>query len=137
MNLKSHILKFGPMLAAIVVVAIWAETFITRKVFFYGLLTIGIYFLAVKPLNADPAVLAKPVVWGNLVYLGLVASLLCFVVWNWALGKLGTVRTTNLIYGQSFFTMAIAHIVLGEDITWMAILGTVILVVGMVNAVSR
>lgn len=110
--------------------------FITRKVFFYGLLTILLYFLLVEPLHFDTEIMSRPAVWGNLVYLGVVASLLCFVLWNWALGKLGTVRTTNLIYGQCFFTMVIAHFALGEEITWMAVLGTVVLIAGMINAVK-
>lgn len=108
--------------------------FITRKVFAYGLLTMGIYFMAISPLTFDFSVLSQPVVWGNLIYLGLVASLGCFVAWNWALSQLGTVRTTNLIYGQCFFTMLIAHLVLGEEITLMAIAGTVVLIIGMLMA---
>lgn len=110
--------------------------FITRKVFFYGLVTILLYFILVEPLHFDTAVMGRPAVWGNLVYLGVVASMLCFVLWNWALSRLGTVRTTNLIYGQCFFTMVIAHFALGEEITWMAVLGTVVLIAGMVNAVK-
>lgn len=109
--------------------------FITRKVFFYGLVTIAIYFLIAHPLKIDTAVLSKPVVWGNLLYLSLVASLGCFLLWNWVLSKLGTVRGTNIIYVQCFFTMMFAHIILSEKITWMAIIGSVILIIGMINAV--
>ncbi len=111
--------------------------FITRKVFFYGLVTIAVYFLVAEPLKFDTAILSRPVVWGNLLYLSLVASLGCFLLWNWSLGKLGTIRTTNLIYGQCFFTMIIANMVLGEEITWMAVLGTVVLILGMVGAVKN
>lgn len=111
--------------------------FITRKVFAYGLLSMGVYFLAVRPLDFNPSVLSKPVVWGNLLYLGLVASLGCFLMWNWAVTQLGTVRTTNIIYGQCFFTMLIAAVVLGEQITPMAVLGTVILTAGMMIAIRR
>lgn len=111
--------------------------FITRKVFGYGLLTIIPYFLLVEPLNTSGAILSLPAVWGNLVYLGLVASLGCFLAWNWCLPRLGTVRTTNLIYAQPFFTMLIAHIVLGDRITFMAVIGTIILTIGMMLAVKR
>lgn len=110
--------------------------FITRKVFAYGLITIIPYFIFVKPLDCSPEILGQPQVWGNLIYLGLVASLGCFVLWNWCLKKLGTVRTTNLIYCQPFFTMLIAALILGERITWMAILGTAILMVGMMLMVG-
>lgn len=111
--------------------------FTTRKVFGYGLLTMLPYFLFASPLNTDPAILSQPAVWGNLVYLGLIASLLCFLTWNWCLPRLGTVRTTNLIYSQPFFTMLIAYVVLGERITWMAVIGTIILIGGMMMAVKR
>lgn len=110
---------------------------ITRKVFGYGLLTMLPYFFIVSPLNTDTAILSQPAVWGNLVYLGLVASLICFLAWNWCLPRLGTVRTTNLIYSQPFFTMLIAYIILGERITWMAVIGTIILIGGMMMAVKK
>lgn len=112
----------------------YSTRFITRKVFAYGLLTIVPYFIFVKPLCTDLNVLKEPLVWGNLVYLGVVASMVCFVTWNWCLRVIGTVRTTNLIYAQPFFTMLIALLVLGERITWMAISGTVVLTVGMIMA---
>lgn len=109
--------------------------FITRKVFAYGVLSILPYFWLVEPLHLEPSVLRQPHVWGNLVYLGLVASMLCYFSWNWVLSRIGTVRATNIIYLQAFFTMLVAHLVLGELITWMAIAGSLILIVGMVMAV--
>lgn len=112
----------------------YSTRFITRKVFGYGLLTIVPYFIFVHPLCMDWNILKMPVVWGNLVYLGVVASMVCFVTWNWCLRVIGTVRTTNLIYAQPFFTMLIALLVLGERITWMAIAGTAVLTVGMIMA---
>lgn len=110
--------------------------FITRKVFGYGLLTILPWFVFVEPLQVSPQVLSQPVVWGNLVYLGLVASMLCYLVWNWLLPKLGVVKSTNIIYTQCIFTMTISAFILGDRITWMAITGTAILISGML-LVSR
>ncbi|MCQ2177247.1 MAG: DMT family transporter [Bacteroidales bacterium] len=122
---------------------------ITRKIFGYGLLTMMIYLLAIRgfgnsathpfpgPLAFDPAVMSRPAVWGNLLYLGIVASLLCFIVWNYALKELGTTRTTNIIYGQSLITMLISAIVLNERITLMAITGAIVLIAGMLLAVRK
>lgn len=110
---------------------------ITRKVFGYGLLTILPYFVFVEPLQIDRSILSNPVVWGNLLYLALVASMLCFVLWNWALKRLGTVRATNIIYIQSFFTMIASAVVLSERITIMAIAGTVVLILGMIWATKK
>lgn len=106
--------------------------FITRKVFGYGLISILPWFAFVEPLQTDPAILLKPVVCGNLLYLALVASMLCFVAWNWVLIHLGIVRATNIIYSQAVFTMIISYCVLHERITLMAISGTLILIFGMV-----
>lgn len=110
--------------------------FITRKVFGYGLLTIVPYFMMMGWPSVSPEVMGETAVWGNLVYLGLVASLGCFLAWNWALKVVGTVQTTNLIYLQPFFTMLIGYFILGETITWMAILGALILIVGMYKVVK-
>lgn len=111
--------------------------FITRKVFAYGLLTILPYFLLVSPLHADLSLISIPKVWGNLLYLGGIASMLCYYLWNWALSHLGIVRATNILYLQSFFTMLVSHIILGEQITLMAISGSVILILGMLLAVRK
>lgn len=106
--------------------------FITRKVFGYGLLSILPWFAFVEPLQTNTAILFKPIVWGNLLYLALVASMLCYVAWNWVLIHLGIVRATNVIYSQAVFTMIISYLVLHERITMMAISGTMILIFGMV-----
>lgn len=108
--------------------------FITRKVFGYGLLTILPWFLFVEPLQTGPSLLLQTKVWGNLLYLALIASMACFLVWNWVLPRLGVVRATNVVYTQCVFTMFISALVLGEQITWMAIAGTVILIMGMMLA---
>lgn len=111
--------------------------FLTRKVFAYGVLSILPYFWFVEPLQTDWTLLSQAKVWGNLLYLGLIASMLCYFLWNWVLTKLGTVRATNLIYIQCFFTMIASRIVLGERITFMAVAGTLLLILGMVMAVRQ
>ncbi len=111
--------------------------FLTRKVFGYGLLSTLPYFLFVCPLKTDAGVLGQNVVWLNLLYLALVPSLLCFFLWNWALPKLGTIRTTNMLYIQPFFTMLIAAWLLCERITPMAVVGAVVLTVGMFLAIRQ
>jgi drug/metabolite transporter (DMT)-like permease len=108
--------------------------FITRKIFIYGLLSILPYLWTQSPLQTDLTILSKPTVWVNLLYLGVVASMFCFVAWNWTLKQLGTVRATNIIYLQSFFTMFFSYLILDERITLMAICGTATLILGMYMA---
>ena len=113
----------------------YSPLFISRKLFAYGIISIAPYFI-INPLS-DRTVFSEPVVWGNLLYLGIVASMLCFVLWNWSLATVGTVKTTNLLYTQPFFTMLIACIVLGDRITVMAVIGTVLLTVGTMYTERR
>ena len=112
----------------------YSSWFISRKVFFYGLLTILPYYAIVSPLNTDVSILTRPVVYGNLLYLGSVASMFCYIMWNWTLSKLGAVKATNYLYLQSLFTMVFASLILHERITWMAIAGAAILILGMIRA---
>ena len=108
----------------------YSALFITRKVFFYGLLTIiPIQLLCHGAVQVS--LLAEPVVLGNLLFLGLIASGACYLLWNRTLNVLGTVHATNYVYLQSLVTMLAAHMVLGERITWMAVLGVAVLIGGM------
>lgn len=66
----------------------YGAAFITRKVFFYGVLTILPYYIF-YPTLPTAAVLTKPVVVGNLAFLGCLASMICFLTWNWCISKLG------------------------------------------------
>lgn len=109
----------------------YSTIFITRKVFFYGLLSI-VPVLLWSGHTPDWHKVADPVVLGNLLFLGLVASTGCYLLWNAVLKRIGIVRATNYIYLQSLVAISAAAIVLHERITWMAILGTVVLIAGLV-----
>ena len=104
--------------------------FITRKVFFYGLVTL-VPFLLLPGATWHLDALKIPAVWGNLLFLGLVASLACFAVWNRILKEIGIVKASNYIYLNPAFTMLTAWLVLGEPITWAALGGFVLIVGGL------
>lgn len=108
----------------------YQTTFITRKVFFYGLLTILPVFLF-RPLSLDTATLLHPVVLCNLFFLGVLASLVCFAVWNVVLDKLGTLRASNYIYLNPLFTLAGSALFLDEPLTLMALLGAALILGGV------
>ena len=115
----------------------YSADFITRKVFFYGLVTILPYFAFVNPLNIDLLTSGNMTIWSNLIFLGIIASTGGYLLWNWVMRKLGAVKSTNFIYLQSLVAMVAGHVILGERITFMAIAGAVILIVGMVLAVRK
>lgn len=103
---------------------------VTRKIFFYGLATISPALFA--GAGAPPAwLLARPAVWGNLLFLGLVASMLCYLVWNAVIRRLGAVRATNYIYFNPLVTMLTAALFIGERITAAAMAGAALILSGM------
>ena len=94
----------------------YGAAFITRKVFFYGVLTILPYYLFI-PGFPPIEVFSHPQVFGNLLFLGCLASMICFLTWNWCISKLGTVKATNWVYFNPITTMIFASWVLDEKIT--------------------
>ena len=108
----------------------YSAAFITRKVFFYGVLTILPYYLIVPGFPAMD-VFAKPQVIGNLLFLGCLASMICFLTWNWCISKLGAVKATNWVYFNPITTMIFASWVLGEKITPYFLAGAACILAGM------
>ncbi len=107
----------------------------TRKVFFYGLLSI-LPFMGSYGDSLTPEILGQTLVWGNLLFLGLVASLLCFIGWNMAMDHLGNVTSTNYVYLNPVFTLLSAMALLGERMTPLAALGCAAILAGVVWAGS-
>ena len=108
----------------------YSTVFITRKVFFYGLLTILPYYVVVPGFPGMEVILSRPVLW-NLLFLGVVASMLCFLVWNWVIRKLGAVTATNWVYFNPITTILFAWWLLHEQITPWFLFGTLLILVGM------
>lgn len=108
----------------------YSAAFITRKVFFYGVLTILPYYLLI-PGFPSMDVLTKPQVIGNLLFLGCLASMICFLTWNWCISKLGAVKATNWVYFNPITTMIFASWVLDEEITVYFLVGAACILLGM------
>ena len=101
--------------------------------FFYGLLTI-IPFLFGEDRGFSLELLRPFPVWGNLLFLGLVASLICFIAWNLVIDKLGNVSSTNYVYLNPVFTLLTAMVFLGERMTPLAALGCAAILAGVIWA---
>ena len=112
----------------------YSSLFITRKVFFYGLLTIIPYYI-LRPSEATlftihSSLFTLPVVL-NLLFLGVVASMVCYLLWNWVIGKLGAVVATNWVYFNPITTICFAWWLLDEKITLWFLLGSALILTGM------
>jgi len=108
----------------------YSTFFITRKVFFYGLLTILPYYLAVPGFPSMEVIFSSQVIW-NLLFLGVVASMVCFLVWNWVIHQLGAVVATNWVYFNPITTILFAWWLLHEQITPWFLFGTALILTGM------
>ena len=113
----------------------YGTLFITRKVFFYGLLTVIPYYLWHPEETAiflSPSTFQlTPSILFNLLFLGCIASMLCFVAWNWVLKKLGTMVATNYVYFNPVTTILFAWLILSERITLYFLVGTLLILAGM------
>ena len=94
----------------------------TRRIFVYGIIFM-LPFLIIFDFNLNVQNFIKPEYTINLSYLGIGASALCFVTWNYAVKILGAVKTSVYIYMVPVITVVTSVIVLKETITWMAMLG--------------
>ncbi|AWK51885.1 EamA family transporter [Clostridium beijerinckii] len=104
--------------------------YLTRKIFFYALLTM-IPFLFTSEFNFDISKLLTFSVISNLLFLGIVASSLCYVVWNFTVDKLGVVKTNNYIYLIPAITLILSVLVLHEKITLFSSLGALLIFLGV------
>ena len=104
--------------------------FITRKVFFYGILSLFFYF-AIYPLNIKLELLKLPIVYLNILFLGVIASMLCYIMWNTAVRALGASKTANYIYIVPLVTLITSAIFLSETITIASGIGALAIISGV------
>lgn len=108
----------------------------TRRIFLYGLVFM-LPFLFALDFRPDWQKLENPEYVLNLIYLGLGASALCFVTWNYAVRRLGAVKTSVYIYMTPVITVAASVLVLREEITGTSAVGMGLTVVGLLLSESK
>lgn len=104
--------------------------FVTRKVFFYGLLTVLPVFM-VHPWQYPLAKMLTPLVAGNLLFLGIIASFACFALWSLASQKLGALKVSNYVYINPISTLVASTLILDEPMTLMATVGCACILIGV------
>jgi drug/metabolite transporter (DMT)-like permease len=108
----------------------------TRRVFAYGILfMIPALFLFDFHIGLER--FANYVYLFNIIFLGLGASALCFVTWNFAVKILGAVKTSIYIYMVPVITVVTSAIVLKEHITGIAVVGTLLTLMGLFVSESK
>ena len=73
----------------------------------------------------------------NMLFLGLGASALCFVTWNYAVKILGAVKTSIYIYLVPVITVIVSAFILHEIITIKTIIGIALTIAGLFISEER
>ncbi|NFG24686.1 DMT family transporter [Clostridium botulinum] len=105
--------------------------YVTRKMFFYALLTILPFILFSSNNNITLLSLSQPKVIFNLLFLGVIASGVCYVVWNYTVDNLGIIKTNNYIYLIPAVTMIASFFILNESITLYSTFGAILVLLGV------
>ena len=108
----------------------YGAVFVTRKVFAYGILTVLPMFYF-EPWHIDMGMLRSPSVWGNLLFLGFVASFVCFVTWSWVIKRIGALKATNYVYLNPVTTVLASAVALDEPMTALAFAGSALILLGV------
>lgn len=143
------VLKLSPAgdLLAVLAALLWAfyciilrklkspykPVYMTRKMFFYSILTMAPFLLMDRHLPG-PDVFFQPWVISSLIFLGLVASSLCYVLWYQVVAHLGAVRANNFVYLNPLVTMVFSVIILHEQVSLLMLAGGVLILLGVMIA---
>lgn len=108
----------------------------TRRIFFYGLLFM-VPVLAILPFRPGFDRLTDSKNLFNILFLGLGASALCFVTWNFAVKELGSVKTSVYIYAVPVITVIASTLILSERINFRSACGIALTLAGLMISESR
>jgi len=103
---------------------------VTRRMFEYGVL-FAVPMLFILPTKGQASDLLKPEVLFNVLFLGVIASAVCYVTWMMAMKRVGVVRSGVYIYMIPVITMVGAAIILGDTISPLQIGGAALTMVGL------
>lgn len=108
----------------------------TRRTFFYGLVFMlpALFWLDFQVTLSD---FTNYTMVLNLLFLGLGASAMCFVTWNFAVRTLGAVKTSVYIYIVPVVTAVTSAIVLDERMTWVTVAGITLTLLGLFLSEER
>ena len=110
--------------------ALYSVMFISRKTFFYGVLT-ALPFMFFQPEICSPSVLLKTEVWANLLFLGAFASMIAYILWAQSVKHLGAIKASNYMYISPIITLVASVAFLGEPLSIIGGTGCVLILGGM------
>lgn len=116
------------------VAPLYSSFFISRKIFFYGVLTaLPIMLLQKEPLHFQLLFdFSQPQFPLNFFFLVIFCSLAAYLVLNESMKILGQVTANNYLYLQPLITMVAAYFILGEQIYLLGYVGCILIIGGLV-----
>ena len=143
-SLNFHLSPIGDLLALVAGIS-WAvysllvkpytETMdgflVTRRVMFWAFVTAVPLMLLVDGMPHLAPLFTQPKVLFSWLFLGVLGNAVCFAIWNIAFKELGVVVTNNYLYGSPFVTLLVGWLLLNEPISWMGVIGAVLITVGV------
>ena len=110
--------------------ALYSVMFISRKTFFYGVLT-ALPFMFFQPEICSPTVLLKTEVWANLLFLGAFASMIAYILWAQSVKHLGAIKASNYMYISPIISLVASVAFLGEPLSIIGGIGCALILGGM------
>lgn len=104
---------------------------VSRKLMLYGIISAFPMVLA-EGQKIQLSAIMNPEGIASLFYLGIICSAVCFVLWNSAIARIGTLKTNLYIYAVPLVTMLAGVLLQREKVTGMGLLGIALVVGGMV-----
>lgn len=103
---------------------------VTRRIFFYGLLSMIPILIWKKPTFHIIEQHSAENLF-KLIFLGIVASALCYVTWNRSMEILGAMRTSVYIYLIPIVALVFSYFILGEELTLYSGIGCFLVLLGL------
>lgn len=117
-------------------IPIYSSLFITRKLFFYGVVTaLPLLIMQHEPLHLRLLFdFSQPKYLLNLGFLVVMCSCCAYLIWNEVMKVLGQVKANNYLYLQPIVTMISAYFVFHEHIYILGYIGCALIIGGLVMA---
>lgn len=104
--------------------------FISRKTFFYGMVT-AIPFLIAIPEHTPLDVYLQFDVWSNFLFLGVFCSMIAFIIWAFTVKGLGAIKANNYLYVQPIITLIASALLLSEKVSIVGYVGCSLILLGV------
>ena len=107
---------------------------VTRRVFLWAFITAVPLMLITDGMPSLTPLFTKPGILLSWLFLGVFGNAVCFALWNIAFKRLGVVITNNYLYATPFVTVLVGWLLLDEKISFMSIIGAVLITLGVIFA---